>query len=168
MASDLLIINNDRLLKEIESAFPFVEMPDASDLTFHQMDCYQCEYLKNDIEEYRGKEITGQVIRFFHQEMSLLSAKAWQWILPHYLRFCLTLGAEYNRMEIEFLIYSLSPQLQFQKDTLQRLSGFNQTQIDCLIHFLDWCLGQQYWKDYCPDEINGAMNFLRTIRARQS
>jgi hypothetical protein len=158
-------MNIDRLLKEIESAFPSVEMPDASDLTFHKVSCRECEDLRKDFEDYRGKEITGQVIRFFHQEMSLLSAKAWQRILPHYLRFCLTPEAEYNRTETEFLIYSLSPELLFQKDTLQRLSGFNQLQIDCLTHFLDWCFSQQYWKDYCPDELNRAMNFLLTIKA---
>jgi hypothetical protein len=162
----LLNMDNDRLLKEIESAFPFVEMPDAQDLTFHQAGCHECEDLRKDIEDYRGKEITGQVIRFFHQEMSLLSAKAWQWILPHYLRFCLTPEALYDTAATQFLIYNLGPELQFQKDTLQRLSGFNQTQIDCLIHFLDWCLSQQYWKDYCPDAIERGMNFLLTIKAK--
>lgn len=159
-------IDTAHLLKEIESVFPFVEMPSTSDFLFHQTDCFECEGLKEDVEHYRGKEITGHVIRSFHQEMSHLSAKAWKWILPHYLRFCLTPEAAYNRTETEFLIYSLSPELQFQRDTSQRLSGLNQVQVDCLIHFLDWCLSQQYWKDYCPHEIANAINFLRTIKAK--
>jgi hypothetical protein len=39
-----------------------------------------------------------------HQEMTCLSARGWSWALPHYLPFCLTPEAEYNRMETEFLI----------------------------------------------------------------
>ncbi len=98
-----------------------------------------------------------------YRQMSQLSAKAWRWILPHYLKFCLTPEAEYNRMETEFLIYSLGPTLEFQKETLERLSNLNKAQIDCLIHFLEWCLSQQHWKEYCPEDIERAINFLRTI-----
>ncbi len=81
--------------------------------------------------------------------------------MPFYLRFCLTPEAEYNHMETEFLIYNLNPDLKFQRDTLQRLSLFTEVQVRCLIHFLEWCLTKQYWKEYCPDNINRAIEFLR-------
>ena len=157
----ITMVTDDALLKEIESAFPLVEMPPGIEIPFHKDGCIECDHLREDLEEYRGKEITGEAIRLIHQEMSHLSAKAWRWILPHYLKFCLTPEAEYNRMEAEFLIYSLGPNLKFQAETLQRLLILNRDQMNCLIHFLEWCLNHQYWKEYCPDDINRAINFLR-------
>lgn len=156
-------MNTNSILTEIESAFPFVEMPLGIELSFYKDGCFECDRLRDDLEQYRGKEITVEAIRLIHQEMSILSAKAWQWLLPHYLRFCLTPEAEYNRVETEFLIYNLGPALEFQKDTMQRLSLLNRDQINCLIHFLEWCANHQYWKDYCLEDINKARKFLSKV-----
>jgi hypothetical protein len=85
-------------------------------------------------------------------------------LMPHYLRFCLTSEAAYNRIETEFLIYSiysLGPELRFQSDTLKRLSLFTASQLACLTHFLDWCRNKEYWRDYCPGNIDAALAFLR-------
>ena len=154
-----MIIATNILLNEIESAFPFTEMSLDTDLLFYEKDFFECHDLLADIEQDRGKEITGNAIRVIHQEMSHLSAKTWEWVLPHYPRFCFTAEAEYNRMETEFLIYSLAPSLEFQAETWQRLSLLNINQINCLIHFLEWCSNHQCWKEYCPDGIDRGINF---------
>ena len=65
-------------------------------------------------------------------------------------------------METEFLIYSLAPTLQFQRETFERLSTLNEAQVDCVICFLEWCLTQEYWKEYCPQELENAISFLIT------
>jgi hypothetical protein len=158
-------MDTDTLSKEIDEAFPLVEMPAGSDLPFHKNGCFECNWLREELETYRGKEITGETIRLIHQELSSLSAKAWRWILPHYLKFCLTPEAEYNTMETEFLIYNLGPDLKYQRETLQRLSNLNKAQIACLKHFLEWCSDHPYWKEYCPEEINKARNFVCAINA---
>jgi hypothetical protein len=145
----------------IESAFPFVEMPSAAELV--SPSCEDFEYLTEELERYRGRQIDGAAIRLVHQELSHLSAKGWRWILPHYLRFCLTTEAEYNRMETEFLIYSLGPDLKFQGDTAHRLALLAPRQISCLIDFLCWCQNQEYWREYCPNQLSGAIGFLRTL-----
>jgi hypothetical protein len=160
---DEMIMLTEALSKEIESVFPFVEMPLGFELPFHGSDCIECYDLRNDLEEYRGKEITGDAIRLVHQEMSHLSAKAWVWILPHYLRFCLTPEAEHNRMEAQFLIYNLRPRAEFEMDTLQRLSLLDEKEINCLVHFLEWCSNHQYWKEFHSDDLNKAKNFLRGV-----
>jgi hypothetical protein len=157
------MMTTDTLSQEIASAFPLVPMPLDVDLSFHTNGCDECDDLRKDIDQYRGKPITGELIRLIHQEMSLLSAKAWRWILPHYLQFCLTPAAEYNQMETEFLIYNLRPDLQFQADTLQRLSILNKDQINCLIHFFEWCLNHPKWKEYFHEDIIKALDFLKTI-----
>jgi hypothetical protein len=157
-------IDTSALLKEIESVFPFVDMPEKNEFLFHKNGCFESDGLQNDLEDYRNKEITGDTIRLVHQELSSLSAKVWRWILPHYLRFCLTPEAEYNHMETEFLIYSLSPSSKFKKDTFLRISLLDKDQINCLIHFLMWCENQQHWKGYCLEDISKAKKFLSSIK----
>lgn len=158
-------MGSNTLFNEIGSAFPAIQMPTNAELSFHKGACPQCEYLRNDLEEYRGKEITGDLIRYLHGELSCLSTAGMKWILPHYLKFCLTPEAEYNQMETEFMIYHLGPALKFQEETMQQLSGLKQTQIDCIIHFLEWCAIHPRWSEYCGDDINRALNFVRTIIA---
>src|ERR1051325_5267742 len=111
------------VLKRIEGAFPSVDMPLRSELVFHVRSCMQCADLVEDLEQYRGKDVDVNLIRSVYQEMPHLSAKAWRWLLPNYLRFCLTDEAVYSRTETEFLIYNLGPDLQFQVETKQRLSA---------------------------------------------
>ena len=138
-------------------------MPPRSELPFHERGCARCEETANDLEQYRDKEIDGYAIRDVHMDLSRLSAKAMQWILPHYLRYCLTAEAIYNGMETEFLIYSLRPGLQFQKETLQQLALLTSDQIRCLIHFLQWCSNQEQWQPGYVEDIRQALNFLRTM-----
>lgn len=151
------------LLDEIELVFPFVEMPIVGELTLHDANCPECRYLAEDLEQYRRKDITGETIRLIHQEMSYLSAKATRWILPHYLRYCLTPEAEYNRMETEYLIYHFGPRCEFQQRTSGQLSLLNTVQLKCLIHFFEWCLRQSYWREYCPQDIESAISFLEEV-----
>jgi hypothetical protein len=151
------------LLKNIEQVFPFVEMPPKDDLVFKKNDNVEFEDLREDIEQHRGGEISSEFIRLIHQELSLLSAASWQWLLPYYLRYCLTVDAEYSRMEVEFLIYSLGPVDEFKDDTVERLSRLNQHQVDCIVSFLQWCFDRQFWREYCGDDIERAMRFLLSI-----
>lgn len=164
----IVTMDTETLLEEIENVFPVVEMPPETELIFHKDSCHECVHLRADLEQYRDKMITGETIRLVHQEIYHLSSKALSWILPHYLRFCFTAEAEYNRMETEFLIYSLAPTLQFQRETLERLSTINKAQVDCLIFFLEWCLAQTYWKEYCPQELESAINFLNKQPVRRN
>jgi hypothetical protein len=158
-------MNIEHLKKEIESAFSFVDKPKGLALSFHKDDCHQCGYLREDLAAYKGKELPEEAIREIHQEMSCLSAQGWRWALPSYLRYCLTEQAKYTQMETEFLIYNLAPELKYQLETKQRLSALNKEQVQCLIHFLEWCSEDEYWGQYCPEEISSGIAFLSTARA---
>ncbi len=158
-------MTENTMLKEIESAFSLLEMPLPTEVLFSNKNLEHA-LLIGDIEEFRNKPITGEFIRLIHREMSHLSPKFWRWILPHYLKYCLTAEAKYNRMETEFLIYSLAPALEFETDTTRRLSLLSRSQIMCLIHFLEWCLIDRYWQDFCPEELRKAIDFLHTIDSK--
>ena len=157
-------MNLNELQKEIQTVFLPLEMPANSEIAFHSSGCQQCNYLAEDLEYYRLQPINGDVIRLVHQEMSCLSAKAYLWITPHYLTFCLDSEAEYDMMETQFLIYNLSPNEEFKEDTLKRLSCFNRKQIDCLTHFMEWLKEHPHWSEYCPNEINKALLFLQEMK----
>lgn len=157
-------MNTEHLKEEIESVFPFVKKPKGLELSFHKDDCHQCAYLRDDLEEYQDKELPPEAIRHIHQEMSCLSEQGWYWALPSYLRYSLAAETQHNQMEIEFLIYNLSPELEHQAETANRLSALDNKQMQCLLHFLEWCQQHEKWGQYCPDEISSGIEFLSTIR----
>jgi hypothetical protein len=158
-------MNTERLLKEIDEVFPLVEKPVGVELSFHKDDCGHCVYLRRDLEKYTEKALSADVIHIIHDEMSSLSAKGWRWALPSYLKYCITVNVtDYvDDRETEFLIYSLSPSKEFENETIEHLSELNKEQIECLIHFLEWCQNHQYWSDYCAENLANSIIFLKKL-----
>ncbi len=157
-------MNTEELLREIAITFPPIEKPNNLVISFHKDECFQCEYLRKDLSEFYGTLLPVKAIRTIHQEMSCLSAQGWRWVLPSYLTHCVSVKTVSDDMETEFLIYNLGPSQQFQDETLERLSALNFPQIDCLIHFLEWCSAHEHWAAYCPEDIERALSFMRTVK----
>jgi hypothetical protein len=159
-------MNTGDLLTEIRAAFPLVAMPAQQDLRFHSDGCAQCGYLAEYLDERRGHIVDGPVIRYMHQEMSCLSAKGWAWALPHYLPYCLTPEAEYNKMETEFLIYNFGCSDEYKDNMRTQLSCFTMRQLQCLILFVEYLRGHPQWSEYCPEDIARALVFLRGLESQ--
>ena len=151
------------LVVEVDTVFPPVAKPQGLDLSFHRSGCAKCDFLRKDLGDFNGPELPAEGLRHIHQDMSCLSAKAWRWVLPSYLKHCLSAN-DVLRDETEFLLYNLGPEPKFQEETIERLALLNVQQIDCLIHFLEWCAAHPYWSRYCDDDIARAATFLRTLR----
>ena len=66
-------------------------------------------------------------------------------------------------MEIEFLIFNFSPSAEFHADVSEQLCGFDRGQINCLIHFFEWCYGQPHWDEFFAEDIKKAIAFLRAV-----
>jgi hypothetical protein len=156
-------VTAEDLLIEIANAFPPMEMPSSDELSFHAHGCHECQFLREDLEALRGKPIDGELIRLIHMEMSCLSAKAWRWIAPHYIRYCLSPEAYYNATEAEFLVYNLGPEDRFKVETLQRLSLLDTKQIHCFIAFMEYLSNHEHWSEYFPENICRASCFLEAI-----
>jgi hypothetical protein len=151
------------LLEEITIVFPSKVMPQTGDLIVNKGRDSECNYLREDLDAARGQPVTGAVIRLVHQELTCLSVKALQWILPYYLRYCLSDDGQESRMETEFLIYSFSPLEEFKEAALQRFTFLQRDQIVCLLHFVDWCSAHPYWGEYFPEDLQRAREFLRSL-----
>lgn len=63
-------------------------------------------------------------------------------------------------METEFLVYSLGSTEEFGHEQRLRLSALTRTQIRCLILFLRWLRAQPRWSEYCPEDIDRALQFV--------
>jgi Family of unknown function (DUF6714) len=150
------------LLKEIDDVFPFMEMPTSVELTFHHDDCYLCAEVRRFLDGSRNVKVDDELIRFLHQELYHLSPMAFRWVLPHYLKYCLSSGGRYSQEETYFLVYHLSPDPEFQDDTHRRLSLLNVAQKNCLVNFLRWCEGNEDWVEIAED-IDRAFKFLQSV-----
>ncbi len=152
------------LLRKIELAFPFVEMPPSwsliSNLATQRAGGAE---LLHELEEYRGRPIDSELLRSIHQDLHSLSAEGWSWILPHYLRFCMSEAGLDSRAELEFLIYKLDPQPDFHQETVTNLRLLTKRQIKCLIDIVRWCMRDEWFSEYFPEDLQGAMRFLNGI-----
>jgi hypothetical protein len=151
------------LLLEIESILPPVSKPSGSNLSFHPTECMQCEFLRNDLKEYDGQVLPERAIRWLRGELTLLSAQGWRWVMPSYLKHCVTQDPNYDPMETEFLIYSLGPDQEHEEDAVKRLADFTQAQLQLLSHFLEWCAEHPHWSVYCPDDVAKAQSFMAKL-----
>ena len=82
--------DTETLSAEIRQFFSYVDMPIPEKLTLYNESSSESEYLIRDLEEYRGKPVSQDLLRGIHQELSLLSAEAFAWIMPYFLEYCLS------------------------------------------------------------------------------
>ncbi len=151
------------LLEEIERVMPLVPKPSGDSIMFHQSGCDECRYVRDDLEKYSEPSLPNEAIRYLYDEMSCLSADGWRWVLPSYLKRCITQDL-YDPIETEFLIYNLAPEEKYQAESRQRLSALSQEQLECLIHFIEWCKDHPHWSEYCSKEIRAAFEFLQSCK----
>lgn len=142
---------------------PMVQKPPARSIMFHESGCFQCEYVRSDLEQYTEPSLPDEAIRYLHNDMSCLSAAGWRWALPSYLKRCITQDL-HDPIETEFLIYNLSPGEEHKAESEQRLSKLSLEQLDCLVHFIEWCNEHPHWSEYCPEEISMAFEFLNSVK----
>ena len=154
----------EALLAEVQARFPCVSKPEGLNLSFHRDDCSLCTYLRRDLARFSDPVLPREALREIFCEMSCLSAAAWRWALPSYLKHCLTMEDPWGDDETEFLIFNLGPDPEYQADTIVRLACLDAGQVACLIHFLAWCRAHPYWGEIWQDDIDRALEFMRGLQ----
>lgn len=154
------------VLAEVEAVFPPVEMPASNDLVPESPRYIESEEIRRDLDELRDSPVDNKVIRTIHRYLPVLSAKTTRWILPHFLRFCLSeAGQQFSRVETASLIYAFSPAAPFEANTIERMALLSDDQILTLVHFLEWCASDSYWLDSEPERVGEGIAFLKKIRS---
>lgn len=156
----------ENLREEIENAFNFVAKPAHGVFLVRRDNRYDCQYVTDALDAYNEMELPPQALRYLHSDLFCLSPIGFRWVLPSYLRYCVSDTAILYRdelLETEFLIYHLSHDSQYQAEVMQQLAIMNSQQIDCLISFVGWCK-EGDWGEYYSDHLAKAHAFLITLR----
>ena len=153
------------LIGEIDRIFPAVVKPADNDLVEHPVDCVQCSWVRNHLRPFDGPILPREALRGLHDDMSCLTAAGWRWAVPSFLRHCLS-GPHIDDIETEFMIYFLGGVEASEPDIAARLASFDDAQISCLCHVLEWCTTHPHWSDYCADNVARALMFLRCLREK--
>jgi hypothetical protein len=157
-------VDTATLLREIEIAFPPVPKPSPDSITFHGEGCGQCQFLREELEKYTEPTLPDEAIKYLFNELTLLSPQATRWVLPSYLRRCITMDHQ-DSVETEFLIYNLGARPEFHEDTRERTKLLSVDQLKVLLHFVEWCAVHPEWSAYCPDDIASARSLVSTLIA---
>ena len=150
------------LLAEITVNFPFVEIPDASQ--FFLLDNYERADFNLVADLASNQHEKGDIPRLLQLELHAMSPKAWIYALPYFLSYGVTPEAEYTDSEIAFLIFALSPQPEFENASAYKLSELNSKQLQCLLHFFEWCATNEYWAENYSSELEAVSKFLVRVR----
>ena len=110
--------------------------------------------------------MTGEIIRYLCIDMGCLSPQAWFWILPHYLRFCVTAGDQIDGLETEYLIYNFGTSPEHEAEKRKSLSLLNSEQVLCLVHFVEWVHAEEKWEKYFSEDLEKALRFLKTLEVQ--
>lgn len=156
-------VTTSLLSQEISKAFPKIEMPNSKKLMFYNENYIEVDELSEDLQSFKDKEVTVEIINLLSRNLSLLSGDGWLWIFPYYLQYCLTDEANLNQTEIEYLIYLLSPTVEFESKMLTRFLIFSTEQVNCIISFLKWLLLTDIGQEYFKEDIYRAIALLTKI-----
>ncbi|WP_373994454.1 DUF6714 family protein [Duganella sp. Root1480D1] len=138
-------------------------MPSNELLTLHSDKCSECEYVRENIERFRSScfgEAGAQVV---YLELSHLTAQAWNWMLPHYLRFCISDEAKNESTLTAFFLYQFYPVQKLSQLISHKLFSLNMDQFLCLAHFLTWALNDPIRRDEDGEDIKDSITFLKEL-----
>ncbi|EFK97618.1 conserved hypothetical protein, partial [sediment metagenome] len=106
-------------------------------------------------------ELPVAAVRYLFDELTTLSPKGMEWVLPSYLR-CILEAQENLDSSTEYLIYNLAPEPEYEQETSERLSRLSDEQIQCLIKLVQHWQQSERWREYCPKELDRALQFLQS------
>jgi len=144
----------------VEQTFPFVPKPSQGELSFHGDDCAHCAMSREYLDDFNAPELPASAIRYLFDELTTLSSKGVEWVLPSYLRHILD-QPDLLDSSTEYLIYNLGPEPEFEQETLQRLSRLTPAQFQCLTTLLQYWQQSERWAEYCAEDLARAIRFLQ-------
>jgi hypothetical protein len=134
-------ISEQLIIEEIDKAFPPVDMPVRQKLYCSDGQLRDPDQLEEDLDCFRRKLVNRELFYWVHDELILLSPETWRWLIPNYVKFCLTREGYYNEFPEQpanALIWVLGCESAESTQLELRLAFFNKGQLGCLLKFVDW------------------------------
>lgn len=134
----------------------------TKDLVIHSTkECKECFYAYSELDGLNLNSSDELLAKTFAQSLRHLSNEGWKSILGGYLRYCITETARQSQTETEMLVYFLSPPESNKKSAIDSLSCLSDSQVICMIEFLEFLKQDSFWGEYFPNDLDAAIFFLR-------
>ena len=156
-------MNNTKLVKKTLELFPYVDRPSDELMTIHGPTCSHCNFLLEQLEDFREQQVSKVGSRVFIGELSLLSQQGYRWMLPSYL---LSILSEDPDEELaEYFIYSFSIKTKGNEiqDSDRQTELFKEKELNFLIEVIEFTrtyMAPIYYEDLDKAiiEINRVIN----------
>jgi hypothetical protein len=134
----------EALLQRVQFVFPDFPMPPLDEMMSFTGGDVLCANFIEELDQYRFKAVDDALIRSSRLELYCLCPDAFKWILPHYIRYCLTAEILHTEDLVEFLVYFFKPAPEFLEDRLKRISALSIDQLTCVRDFFKWQVSSRY------------------------
>ncbi|MCE0556492.1 DUF6714 family protein [Motilimonas sp. E26] len=125
----------EMLLEYLDIAFPYVPKPSENDLLIFSDEDIPCRCIRLAMKSYQDERLPKSGVRYLHSELSNLSSKGMQWLLPSYLRAAICCEDQFDTLTSE-VIYDF--ELSSDASLRSRYAFLNKEQIHCLAAIFEY------------------------------
>jgi hypothetical protein len=155
------------LAARIEMAFPVGEFSPIESMLRHGDECSDCSLLAAELEQWGRLPITRAGLAIIARIQQHLTPKGWRWFVSKFLRDVVADENLSNRIEIESLIYFLSPSITAADAVRVVLCELTDRQLEVLLAFQGWLAMNDFWQDYLGRDIEAAVKFVNEFVAER-
>jgi hypothetical protein len=141
-------------------AFSEAPRPSREEFGFHRHDeCEECAEVVADLSRYAADEIPNDVIDYYATDLSLLSAAAWRYLLPRFVRWT---AEDPDSNASEFVLYNLCPDDPDSEYWSGRCDAYTRIECEAIVSYLQH---RRSWPDAEFDEewIGPAIEFWTAL-----
>jgi hypothetical protein len=153
--------DREALAAHVEAAFPIEALHSIEQVLRHGNDCPDCSLMATELEHWRRVAIDRAGLAMLAGMQQHLTASGWRWFVSRFLREAIANENASNRLEIESLVYFLSPAGEIAGAADEVIETLSVDQLDVLFDFHLWLASNDFWQDYAGRDINAAMVFLK-------
>ncbi|MEO8153883.1 MAG: hypothetical protein ABI605_12490 [Rhizobacter sp.] len=154
------MINREMLSARIEAAFPAAHLLPDEPVLLHGNECLDCSMLISEMDQWFRIPIDRPGLALFAGMQRHLTPGGWRWFVTNFLRLGVVDDNPANRIEIDSLIWFLSPSAETADLVIEVLDNLSLEQLGVLVEFLHWLATHEFWQDYSGHEITAAIEFL--------
>jgi hypothetical protein len=155
--SDLSLLSD-----QFDKAFPRA-LSQPAEMFLHGGGCVECSMMKAEVEGWHDRPPSRRDLSHLATMQRHLSSEGWLWFVSNFLRSVIGEEELANRLEIEHLVYFLSPKNEEDATSLQATKHLTDEQLKVLIGFLSRLLANDFWSTYAGPDIEAAINALEAV-----
>jgi len=136
-------------------------------MLLHGDECHDCSLLAAELKQWRHLPVTRERLVILARIQPHLTPKGWGWFVSKFLRDVVADDNLSNRIEIESLIYFLSPSAANAEEVRVVLGELTERQLEVLLDFQRWIATNEFWRDYLGHDIAAAVEFINKLLAER-